>query len=346
MRLAENYVDSTRRAEFGSYMTEVETVLSVAFECRSSSSSGGNSTESSSAEVLYQGSIDQTYFPGPTLTSTQLLDICLGQLFQIPDIGFSAWRCILNAGERAANPSAVRPNNADPIHLLTFPIPTCSPIATASTGAQIYPIYAFIHQPVRNPNIADGQSWVQANLLTLLLVLVGIVVFLAFLIYAINRLHRYRGKYHEERIAVQKQQEEVDEMEQFGGHAGVKDDEVEMMSNPMVIQMKDMQAQLDAKNQEMRLAEQQARAQQSAVRQDHINNLQHDRDALAMELERLRQELSAQNAAAAGPGARRPMPQSSHTNLIPSHPAMINTYDEPQHTDFQAARPKRKGKDF
>jgi hypothetical protein len=334
-------------------MTMVETVLSVAMECRL------NVAMSSNSAVLYKASIDMTYFP--TLENAQLKDICLAQLFQIPSIGFKAWRCLLDGDTRLANPRVDKPNNADPIHVFTQAIPTCQPIANFQ-GQDIYPIYAFIHQPVRNPNVDNGPSWVKQNLLTLILILVGIVVFLAFLIYAINRLHRYRGKYHEERLAVQKQQEEVDEMEQFGGHAGVKDDEVEMMSNPMVIQMKDMQAQLDAKNQEMRLAEQQARAQQSAVRQEHISNLQSDRDALAMELERLRQELAAQNAAAAHGAPRRipqaqPMaiPQSTSyapyntynaSTMMPSHPQMIqDTASTNTTTDFQAARPKRR-KDF
>ena len=39
----------------------------------------------------------------------------------------------------------------------------------------------------------------------------------------VKRLYRYRNKYYAERAAVDRMQEEVDEMEQFGGQAGIPD---------------------------------------------------------------------------------------------------------------------------
>ena len=93
----------------------------------------------------------------------------------------------------------------------------------------------------------------------------------------------------------------------------------------------------------MRQAEQQARAQQSAIRQEHIVNLQNDRDALAMELARLQQELANQNANM-NQGPRRtietrPIP----FEMMSSHPQMIQ-HDLTINTDavFAPTRPKRR----
>jgi len=92
-------------------------------------------------------------------------------------------------------------------------------------------------------------------------------------------------------------------MEQFGGQAGNKDEQMEMVQNPMVVQMKDMQAKLDKKNQEVVVEQQKQRQMESEARQEHIQNLQTDRDALAEELERLKSEFNRQQAARLAPKA-------------------------------------------
>jgi len=100
---------------------------------------------------------------------------------------------------------------------------------------------------------------------------------------------------HEERAAVNDQLKEVGEMEQFGGQAGTKDDEVVMMRNPLVAQSKDMQARLDQTQLALREQEAQQKAEATVVRHEHINELQADRDALAAELERLKREVDFAN---------------------------------------------------
>jgi hypothetical protein len=114
-----------------------------------------------------------------------------------------------------------------------------------------------------------------------------VVIF--FIVYFGQWLYRYRGKIKEERLAVEHQMNEVKEMEQFGGQAGTKDDEVVMMSHPWVAQVKDMQARLDQTQLALREQEAQQKAEATVVRLEHINELQVDRDAqLAAELERLK----------------------------------------------------------
>merc|ERR1712194_614201 len=88
--------------------------------------------------------------------------------------------------------------------------------------------------------------------------------------------------------------DEVEEMEEFGGGAGSKDDELEMKSNPLVVQMADMQRNLD-ENKKKLAAEQSAQLrQESQDRQDHISTLSLDRERLAAELDRLKAKLSTQ----------------------------------------------------
>jgi len=80
-------------------------------------------------------------------------------------------------------------------------------------------------------------------------------------------------------------------MAQFGGQAGTKDETLEMMQNPMVVQMQQMQARLDRKNAEVQQEERKNKEIESEARQEHITNLQSDRDKLQAELEKLKQDL-------------------------------------------------------
>jgi len=134
-------------------------------------------------------------------------------------------------------------------------------------------------------------------------------------------------------------------MEQFGGTAGTKDEQLEMMQNPMVVQMQQMQARLDKKNQEVVQAEAKEREDASEARQDHISALQGDRDKLQEELEKLKAEL----ALASSRGA--PMPAVALAVSTPGGSAGVNVgrpaaKREPARADFETGRPgQRKKKD-
>jgi len=182
-------------------------------------------------------------------------------------------------------------NNTEPAYVVKGNIVQCG------SGT----IYAFVHVPAREvkpPEPAAVRFWAD-NLIWIVLGFCAVGAIFAAIFYVFKRLHRYRKKYKETDKEVNKMQEEVDEMEQFGGAAGNKDEALEMMSNPMVIQMQDMQAQLDRKNKEVLAEEEQNKAAESHARQEHIGKLQTDRDDLAAELERLKAELQAAEVPAA-----------------------------------------------
>jgi len=165
---------------------------------------------------------------------------------------------------------------------------------------------------------------------------------MAGVIYYSKRLHRYRGKYKEEAKQVTKMQEEVDNMEQFGGQAGTKDEALEMMQNPLAVQMQQMQARLDRKNAEVQQEERKRKEDESEARQEHINALQGDRDKLQQELEKLRQDLIMSQPTSRGGAAPVAVPVSAAASVgVGRGPAKVAVRAE-----FDIGRPAgRKKKD-
>jgi hypothetical protein len=146
-------------------------------------------------------------------------------------------------------------------------------------------------------------------------------------------------------------------MEQFGGKAGTKDDEVQMISNPLVLQMKDMQARLDKNQMELRRQENLESKAQVELRTEHIGALKTDRDKLLEELERVKAQLalstgttaptistqldittasSRSGGAMVGPGTTRTGSQMDMTART-----MATT-----RTEFQTSAPGRKKKEI
>jgi len=196
------------------------------------------------------------------------------------------------------------------------------------------------------------------------------VVFIFFVLYFSQRLYRYRAKYKAEAAAVLEQAEEVATMEEYGGQAGLKDEEVVMKSNPLVMQMKDMQARLDQTQLAIREQENRQKAEATAVRQEHIQDLQADRDALADELNRLRAQIedaqapqsssrpqavqmAPMSAMAMGGGHSHGLMGASAVASDAEYPGAVSTddvsFEQPggrqQRAAFQAQRPKKNRKE-
>jgi len=113
-----------------------------------------------------------------------------------------------------------------------------------------------------------------------------------------------------------------------------------MMQNPMVVQMQQMQARLDRKNEEVLREEAKDREQASEARQEHINALQGDRDTLAQELERLKAELALSQ--------RGPAPAVAVAVATPTTgatPGRAPPKKAPKRAEFDGGRGQRKKKD-
>jgi len=283
MRNNVNKVTVSRRSDVDgqTYLTYPKTLLSVAFECAVDE----NVVQPFRVPLTVTAHIDMDADP-------IYQDVCLATIYSLEDMDFHAWSCVdKTEAARRANPVRSAATNLTETEGIVKGV-----IHSCGQGQ----IYGFVYAPLRRETstVSDPDRFFADNLIYIVLGVVGFAGLAALVIYMINRLHRYRSKYHDERKAVEAMQEEVDNMEQFGGAAGRKDEELEMQANPLVIQMRDMQAALDARNNEIKIEEARMREEESAARQEAITALQTDKDRLARELEKLKAELALVDSAA------------------------------------------------
>jgi len=362
---AENRIPSSRADKVApsSFLTLVQSVLSPMVSIGVDSAVALPFSQNLTLTAL----IDQQAFTDLQNAQLNFSDICLAKLKTIDSINYAAWRCVYCAKTTTDD------SGRETTLAVRCPVAnvTNAGAAWSVSGSLGEPgVYAFILAPTANPVEPDGLSWVEENLLWLFLGLTGAVVFIFFVLYFSQRLYRYRAKYKAEAAAVLEQAEEVATMEEYGGQAGLKDEEVVMKSNPLVMQMKDMQARLDQTQLAIREQENRQKAEATAVRQEHIQDLQADRDALADELNRLRAQIEDAQApqSSSRPQAVQMAPMSSMamggghshglmgTSAVASdaeYPGAVSTddvsFEQPgggqQRAAFQAQRPKKNRKE-
>jgi len=274
-------VTLSRRGTYGTYLPYSAALLSPAFEC----SVDAFIIQPFPVPIGVTSSIDMTRQP-------LYADICLAWIFYIQSVNFAAWKCVDRTDDtRVAHPVRTAAlNRTDAYNVVTGNVPVCGVESNIRTGT----IYGFIHAPARAISLggaAEDTFWAD-NIIWIVLGFCAFGAVLTGVIYCAKRLHRYRKKYKSETKAVERMEEEVNNMEQFGGQSGSKDEQLEMMSNPLVVQAQQLQARLDSKNAEVLAEEKKERTARSEARQDHISALQSDRDKMAEELEKLKAELA------------------------------------------------------
>jgi len=344
MRSAENAVHPTRQGEFGDHLGYPETLLSVALECVVPTAV----TSPFNLNLTYSAIIDFTRRPTTQYLTNQKEgpDVCLAYLYLIPALRYSRWVCYPDGVTvRHAKPPNVQPPGVQLNHV-QGPISDCG----------IWPegkIYGFIESPLQatDVNVAQAaKTWAQQNVLLILMIFLLAAIALCLCVYCGVRLARYRNKFKKEAEAVDKMQDEVNEMEQYGGGAGTKDDEVEMVPNIMVVQLQQLQEQQNAKSKEEHEKELEALRLESEERRKHLATLRADRDNLATELAKLQTELAkTQNAPVARPVIEDFNPQNTNDPLPVSTsptsadvPTTLRTVTPSTKTSFQSVRPTKK----
>jgi len=238
---------------------------------------------------------------------------------------------------------AVHNPATDPDGVVHSVINRCSPLVTAdgtNTSLTNGIVYAFIWSPVPENALApSGLDVIQRNIVWIILgVLLGIAG-LVLLGYFAFRLFRYREKYHKEREEADRLHEEVENMRQFGGDSGNKDDQVAMTSNPLAVQLKDVQARYNEEELKVQEAESNLRKQEGQIRQEHIKNMKDNRDKLHDELQKLKDQLAAEQAS----NAPKPTYEEEHHT-------QGGTTDEPVREEFESgvprAAPKKRNRDL
>jgi len=329
IRYAVNEIVPSRQQEYGSYLDYPITVLSVPFECVLPPEVNQNFT----LNVTYTAWIDLT----PPVIDYK--DVCLARLVELQ--GFSTWECLIpDRALRNISSSYYVHKAGAPSQEVTSVLKTCSPSSAVDVISDYNgSVYAFIFSPVPDTPIKpEGLDVVQRNIVWIILgILLGIIL-LVLLTYCAFRLFRYREKYHTEKEEADRLQEEVENMKQFGGDSGNKDDQVAMTANPLAVQLKDVQARYNEEEMKLQAAEASLRKQEGEIRAQHIDNMRDNRNKLAQELEKLKAQLAETQAAG--------QPKATYEE----HENQTYTGDEPVREEFDkgstTVAPKRGKKDL
>jgi len=144
--------------------------------------------------------------------------------------------------------------------------------------------FCYIPLPAPPVPISSEDSWWQKYGKIVLGVGISMFVLLLILFCAISRLIRYRRKYHEERAEAEELREQAQELDEKHGGLGVYDDEVEMIANPLVVEMQELQKQLEQTNAHLKTQEEMDEHQMAALdkeRQRILEEIKRVKDAIA-----------------------------------------------------------------
>jgi len=308
MRNALNLVTPSRvlndAFRFGDYLSFVGSVVSPAFECDVPTSV----QEPFALNLTVTSLIDTSRSISGDFTNLE--DTCLARLEEIGQ--FRDWRClfgsqydrraICQASQAGCIPGlfAVRNVTTDPppansVHSV---INRCTQVGAALLTTRTGTVYAFITAPLATyvPPEVQQNDPVKENILAIILGIIFGILILAFLIYIAVRLFRYRKKYHDEKDEANRLKEEVENMTQFGGEAGNRDDQVVLTKNPLAQQLAHLQQAVKEEDVKLQEAEQNLKLQEADIRKDHIDNMRNNRDKMMAELERLKSQLNEAQA--------------------------------------------------
>jgi cbb3-type cytochrome oxidase subunit 3 len=325
MRAAFNTVHPTRVGDapynFIQYLTFPQTVVSPAFECNVDASIrepfNVNMTVTSLVDNVRRDNSD-----------VWVEDICLAYLLEIGQ--YKNWVCLFSSqydrrlicGVASSNPGCVKgryivrdPATAPPPdNLVSSVFHRCTQSGATSGTVRRGTVYAFIVNPLADyvPIRKKPADIVESNIVPIILGIIFLILFAIFLIYLAVRLARYRKKYHEERAEADRLKEEVENMTQFGGEAGTKDDQVAMTKNPLAAQLEHLQQAVKEEDIKLQQAEQGLRSQEADIRKDHIDNMRSNRDKMLAELERLKAQLQESQASTAAPSTMEEAPSGGY----------------------------------
>jgi len=200
-------------------------------------------------------------------------DVCFG-FFDIPT---KEWKCIAGYHERLNRPVIVPANG--------FAADEAEGRQNECSASRIYAMLA-IPLPIQ-PVAADlGLSWWAKYGKIVLGVTISMFIVLLICIYAISRLVRYRKKYHEERQEAEVLREEAQELDEKHGGLGVYDEEVEMIPNPLVVEMQELQKKLEQTNNDLKTQEE--------MDETHMASLDKERQKILDEIKRVKEAIASQ----------------------------------------------------
>jgi hypothetical protein len=216
------------------------------------------------------GSEDKCF--GKTADSSKLIDprdICLGTLDPVTD----KWRCLEGRNERIRYPTW-DDNAPRPRHRLAGRISSCSK----------YQVYAFVNialPPEPQPDLEE-LSWWELWGKIVLIVSGSVLFFMLVSAYVLWRLKRYRTKYFAKKEQLEDLQDRARELDEVSGGLGIADDDVDMVANPLVVEMQSLEKQVNKIKDDMNKETEDNKA---------IDELEKERQKLFAEMERVKAAL-------------------------------------------------------
>jgi len=253
-------------------------------------------------------------------------DICLGQFD--PTTNPPIWSCLKQSYlDRITNPPWSQ---------------TSGDLITMVTGNQIEVragfTYGILNIPLPPPEIKkdEGESWWQKYGKIVLGVTISMFILLLILAYAISRLIRYREKYLVEKRDAAALREEAQELDEKHGGLGVYDEEVEMIANPLVVQMQELQKQLEQTNASLSTQEELDATQMAAMDKE--------RQRILEEIKRVKEAIAAQKKSA--PTAAYDAPATNPTQTSGTGTTSQQGATSERQDFVQSAPPRRKKNEF
>lgn len=152
--------------------------------------------------------------------------------------------------------------------------------------------YAFIWSNLGQRATGGGssQSVFEEYGWIILLVCGGVLLCFLLAAFYLWRQVRYRRKFKEEQRRKEELQGEAARLDEFAGGLGLGDDDVDMVANPLVVEMQRLDREIKQVNAELERA---AKAEER-----EIQDLQEQRQAIYAEIQRVKEELARQQAMA------------------------------------------------
>jgi len=254
----------------------------------------------------------------------------------IDDLALNVWQCMhFDDADRNCNFPVRSPSSSDPAKTVRGTMSSCG---APNQGK----IYAFAIVPTYIPTATHTPTdFVRQNVQWIILgVVLGLGVMMA-IFYVGSRLWRYRQKYHKERKAVADLEEKVKDMTTLGATAVNLDGDVEMVENPMVIQMRELQKAYDANELKLKAANAEQRQLQAGERQNQLRTMEDDRVRLQNELAQLKAKYEEEHKANEARELEL-MQRQAAQQAIASNPQTAAAIAGPVRTTFEPTRPKQK----
>lgn len=275
-------------------------------------------------------------------------DIC----FASSKDGGKNWECVAERADRIDSKKFVS-DYGPPLSWRSGTLP----VHKDGDGCVANKIWAFarVALPPPQPIFKDFFNWWAEYGTSTVWLIVGLFLFFAATIYVLWRFTRYRKKYKAEKHQLNELMDKAVELDEFGGGLGVADTDgdVDMVANPMVIQLQQLQHRMDRVKEEMGV--------QAELDQVEVDRLESDRLRIHAEMERLQKMLNEQAKAKRAVRERNSMddvnaartsrPMGSSTNLTTS-PAQnesarsLTTAKKKEKKAFKAKPQKRKKKNL